>query len=100
MSSIGSRAHALAAANSLRIAVATCPNPDSGLRLTHELHLLKPALIYGDQVTLYSPAALLTASFAQVAYADHQQRLEFLQSSPRLSAPVPAWSPSLSASPY
>lgn len=33
----------------------------------------------GDQVTLYSPAALLTASFAQIAYAGHQQRVGFLQ---------------------
>jgi hypothetical protein len=79
VSSIGSQADTLAAAAGFRIAVATCPNPDSGLRLSHELDLLKPGLIYGDQVTLYSPAALLTASFAQVAYADHHQRLGFLR---------------------
>jgi len=43
----------------VRIAIATAPQ---GLSLDQEIRLLKPALLYADHVTLYSPAAALLGS--------------------------------------
>jgi hypothetical protein len=43
----------------VRIAITTSP---SGLSLAEEIRLLKPALLYADHVTLYSPTAALLAS--------------------------------------
>src|SRR4051812_17476518 len=48
----------------VRIAIMTAPS--EGISLASEIRLLKPALLYADHVTLYSPAATLLQSTAAV----------------------------------
>ncbi|MEJ7567441.1 MAG: hypothetical protein WKF41_04165 [Gaiellaceae bacterium] len=60
----------------LNIVVATAP---AGLTLEEEIRLAKPALLYGDHVTLYSPAAMMLASAEQVAALDDDGLAEFLR---------------------
>jgi len=47
----------------VRIAITTSP---SGISLASETRLLKPALLYADHVTLYSPTAALLVSTRSV----------------------------------
>jgi hypothetical protein len=63
-------------ANGLNITVATAP---TGLTLEEEIRLAKPALIYGDRVTLYSPAAMMLASAEHVAALDDDGLVEFMR---------------------
>lgn len=64
------------ATESLNIVIATTP---TGLTLQEEIRLAKPALLYGDRVTLYSPAAMMLASAEQVAALDDDGLVEFLR---------------------
>lgn len=56
----------------LDIAIATTPK---GLSLERELTLLKPALLYGDRVTMYSTTALMLDRVAQLGELDGDARL-------------------------
>jgi hypothetical protein len=49
--------------NRIELAIATHPD---GLSLEQEIRLLKPALLYSDHVTLYSPAAGLLVATAAI----------------------------------
>lgn len=60
----------------VRIAITTAPR---GLSLASEVRLLKPALLYADGVTLYSPTASLFASTAAVGEMDEPELLAFLR---------------------
>jgi len=60
----------------VEIVIATAP---VGLTLEEEIRLAKPALLYGDQVTLYSPVAVLLASAEEVAGLDDEGLIEFFR---------------------
>lgn len=64
-------------ASGLTIAVATAPR---GLSLEEEIRLSKPALLYGDRVTLYSATAMMLASSEQIAHLDDDELIDFLES--------------------
>jgi len=52
--------------------------PTSKLSLETELRLIKPALLYGDRVTLYSPATSLVAMAAAIGELSEGERVDFL----------------------
>ena len=58
-----------------RIAVATYP---TGLDLAEEIRFVKPGLIYGDTVTLQSPAATMLLSAGQFATLDDDGKVRAL----------------------
>jgi hypothetical protein len=60
----------------VRIAITTSPQ---GLSLTNEVRLLKPALLYADHVTLYSPTAALFASTATVGQMGEAGMIDLLR---------------------
>jgi hypothetical protein len=60
----------------VRIGITTAP---VGLSLANEVRLLKPALLYADEVTLYSPTASLFASMAAVGQMDEPELLAFVR---------------------
>jgi phage antirepressor YoqD-like protein len=60
----------------VQIAITTAPHE---LSLANEVRLLKPALLYADHVTLYSPTASLFASTAAVGDMDEANLLAFLR---------------------
>lgn len=63
----------------LRIAVATSAIQTSGgVSLDEEIRLLKPALLYADAVTLYSPAAMMLFVIGGAAQLNAQQRMKFM----------------------
>lgn len=63
-----------------RIAVATSPvNASRAASLAGDIRLLKPALLYADSVTLYSPAAIMLFMVGQTANLNPKQRMEFLR---------------------
>lgn len=61
--------------------------PTSKLSLETELRLIKPALLYGDRVTLYSPATSLVAMAAAMSELSDNERVDLL------AQVVPAVSP-------
>lgn len=69
----------------------------NGVELDTEIQLVKPAIVYGDHVTLYSPVAAMLASAAYVGHSDEEVRLAFLRQiaptlgSPQLAAGVEMW---------
>jgi len=60
----------------LTIAVGTSPQ---GLSLANEARLAKAALLYADQVVLYSPSAVLLASAEQLGHLDVDGLIAFLR---------------------
>ena len=52
--------------------------PTSKLSLDSELRLIKPALLYGDRVTLYSPATSLVAMAAALGELSDDEKVDFL----------------------
>lgn len=60
----------------VRIAITTSPQ---GLSLASEVRLLKPALLYADHVTLYSPTAALFASTVAVGEMGEAGMIELLR---------------------
>ena len=67
------------------IVVGVAPTPK--LSLETELRLIKPALLYGDRVTLYSPATSLIAMTAAIGELSEDERVDFI------AQVVPAVSP-------
>lgn len=64
----------------LRIAIATAPQVSGGhVSLSEDIRLLKPALLYADVVTLYSPGALLLSAASSAARLDAAGRMSFLR---------------------
>lgn len=63
----------------LHMAVATSPTSTPSVTLESDVRLVKPALLYADTVTLYSPAAVMLASISQSAVLDRNQRVLFLR---------------------
>lgn len=53
--------------------------PRGGLSLEEDIRLLKPALLYGDRVTLYSPAATMLAMTAGLGDLSQRDRISFLR---------------------
>jgi hypothetical protein len=65
-------------------------SPGSGITLAEEIRLAKPALLYGDKVTLYSPTAALLLSVGHIADLDDDGLMAFLdEAAPSLGPPVP-----------
>lgn len=60
----------------VRIAITTSP---AGLSLASEVRLLKPALLYADHVTLYSPTAALFASTVAVGEMGEAGMIDLLR---------------------
>jgi hypothetical protein len=60
-------------AGSLEIVVAVSPSQAS---LEGDIRLIKPALLYGDRVILYSPAATLIGSVAALGAAEGEERIQ------------------------
>ena len=60
----------------LEVVIATTP---AGVSLAGEAHLLKPAVLYGDSVRLFSPLATLLSSFAALAEAEGLERAQAMQ---------------------
>jgi hypothetical protein len=60
----------------VRIAITTAP---SGISLASETRLLKPALLYADHVTLYSPTAALLVSTRSVGEMGEEGMIEILR---------------------
>jgi hypothetical protein len=52
--------------------------PTSKFSLDTELRLIKPSLLYGDRVTLYSPATSLVAMAAAIGELTEDQQVDFL----------------------
>jgi hypothetical protein len=52
--------------------------PTSKLSLETELRLIKPALLCGDRVTLYSPATSLIAMGAAISELADDEKVDFL----------------------
>lgn len=66
--------------NLLRIAVATAPQAaDAAAFLTEDIRLLKPALLYADEVTLYSPGAVLLSMMSGIGMLTEAGRLSLLK---------------------
>jgi hypothetical protein len=65
--------------------------PTSKFSLETELRLIRPALLYGDRVTLYSPATSLIAMAAAIGELSDDEKVAFL------AQVVPAVSPDKSA---
>lgn len=63
-------------ADPLEVVIATAP---SGLSLASEARLLRPALLYGDGVRLFSPLATLLSGFAAMAEAEGIERAQVMQ---------------------
>lgn len=55
------------------------PSVLGGLSLDHDLRLVKAALLYADDVTLYSPAASLALSVAHVKHLRVLEQIEVLE---------------------
>jgi hypothetical protein len=53
--------------------------PRGGLSLDEDIRLLKPALLYGDRVTLYSPMATMLAMTAGLGELSERDRISFLR---------------------
>jgi hypothetical protein len=65
-------------------------SPAAGITLAEEIRLAKPALLYADKVTLYSPTAALLLSVGAIADLDDDGLLAFLESlAPSLGPEVP-----------
>lgn len=60
----------------VNIVVGTAPSSDLGL--AKDVHLVKPALLYGDAVTLYSPAAALLSLVRKLPQLTGDSRLDFM----------------------
>lgn len=54
---------------------AITPDNPSGFDLTHDLRLIKAAVLYADGATLYSPLASMLVSMTQMKDYDQQQQL-------------------------
>lgn len=52
--------------------------PTSKFSLENELRLIKPALLYGDRVTLYSPATSLVAMAATIGELSDDEKVDFV----------------------
>lgn len=63
-------------ADRLEVVIATAP---SGLSLSGEARLLRPAVLYGDGVRLFSPLATLLSGFAAMAEAEGVERAQIMQ---------------------
>ncbi len=64
----------------LRIAIATAPRAAMhGISLAEDIRLLKPALLYADVVTLYSPSATMLLLKGQLAGLSTADRMTFLK---------------------
>lgn len=57
------------------LVIAACVAPIRGLDLDREKRIIKPALLYGDSVKLYSPKAFLLSSFAGYTKLNSSQQL-------------------------
>jgi hypothetical protein len=53
--------------------------PSGQLSLENEIRLVKPALLYADHVTLYSPTTSMLAMTAAFGELSEDQKLEFLR---------------------
>src|SRR6266508_1224796 len=63
--------------------------PSGELSLENEIRLVKPALLYADHVTLYSPATSMLAMTAGLGELNEHQKLEFLrQVAPSISPSI------------
>jgi hypothetical protein len=71
-----SRLLSSSSAPTMTIAIAALPA--TGVSLASEVALLKPALLYGDRVILYSPAASMLAGFASLAHGSDLHYLELI----------------------
>jgi hypothetical protein len=77
--SLGPPRSATGSTTSLRIAIATAPKiSKEGITLAEDVRLVKPALLYADLVTLYSPSALILISASDLAGLTARERLQFL----------------------
>jgi hypothetical protein len=73
---------------SFNIVIST--SPAAGITLAEEIRLLKPALLYGDKVTLYSPTAAMLLSVGQLAELDDEGLMAFLDEvAPSIGPHVP-----------
>ena len=59
--------------------IALGASPSGGSSLESEMRLLKPALLYGDRVTLISPKATFLSMAAGIGELGGRDRLEFLR---------------------
>jgi hypothetical protein len=59
----------------VRIVIGTSP---AGMSLEKEIQLVKPALLYGDRVVLYSPTASLLTIIRQLGDLDEDDRIDFV----------------------
>lgn len=60
----------------LEVVIGTSP---SGSNLFPEIRLVKPALLYGDRVRLFSPMATLLAGIAVLSHVQGVERAEVMQ---------------------
>jgi len=65
-------------AGTAEMAIVIGVSPTSKFSLETELRLIKPALLYGDRVTLYSPATSLVAMAAAIGDLSDDQKVDFL----------------------
>ncbi|MDP9363098.1 MAG: hypothetical protein M3Q10_02500 [Chloroflexota bacterium] len=64
----------------LRIAIATAAQVSGGeVSLSEDIRLLKPALLYADAVTLYSPGAVMLTAASNLTRLDAAGRMSFLR---------------------
>jgi hypothetical protein len=52
--------------------------PTSKFSLDSELRLIKPSLLYGDRVTLCSPATSLVAMASAIGHLSDDEKIDFL----------------------
>jgi hypothetical protein len=65
-------------------------SPAAGITLAEEIRLAKPALLYGDKVTLYSPTAAMLLSVGHIADLDDEGVMAFVEEiAPSLGPHVP-----------
>jgi hypothetical protein len=67
--------------------IALGTSPSGGFSLESEIRLLKPALLYGDSVTLISPKATMLSMAAGIGELTELDRLEFLRQVMPVAAP-------------
>jgi hypothetical protein len=75
--------------NDSRFTVAIGTSP-AGLSLPSEVRLVKAALLYGERVILYSPAASLLYLIEGLAYLGEDKQLGFMQDTMELLQPLTA----------
>ena len=74
---VSARSSNEASSGLLSIVIST--SPGAGITLAEEIRLAKPALLYGDKVTLYSPTAAMLLSVGHIAELDDDGLMTFLE---------------------